>query len=341
MALRDIALTENATADLNEEDFDTLGWLVDAILEDLDSRDLPSIACCDACYDEFTSTWPLARLGIYGVEQTSMGFDIFYQSAGRVQGVVSKTEFERLMEYVACPRCFRPIGPNLYAFEFPFDGERQLESSLSRLSALARRTPFFVLAYPLAVQVRREISELSSRLLPRTLPGNWYRGRLKSIEEACSGDFGPPPKSITQEGRYNHAGRPVVYLADAPATCWEECRRPSGPFSIARFAFKHPLRILDLCEPDGLDQGLAAMLFSSLMSAPSENNGWDRPEYTITRFVADCARFESVDGILYPSTRFGNGSNLVVLDVEGFAGLASFEEMSPFFRPTAGVFSSG
>ena len=135
MAIQDIGITENAAADLNEEDLNTLGWLLNAILEDLDSWDLPSIACCDECYDEFTSTWPLARLGDYGVEQTSMGFDIFYQSAGRVQGVVSEAEFERLMEYVACPRCFRPIGPNLYAFEFPFDGDNELESSLSRLSA--------------------------------------------------------------------------------------------------------------------------------------------------------------------------------------------------------------
>ena len=72
--------------------------------------------------------------------------------------------------------------------------------------------------------------------------------------------------------------RPVFYLADAPATCWVECRRPPGPFSIARFAIKSPLRILDLCEPDELDKGLAAMLFSSLMSAPSENKGWDQPQ---------------------------------------------------------------
>jgi hypothetical protein len=112
-----------------------------------------------------------------------------------------------------------------------------------------------------------------------------------------------------------------------------ECRRPPGPFSIARFAIKYPLRILDLCEPDELDKGLAAMLFSSLMSAPSENEGWDQPQYTITRFVADCARFESVDAILYPSTRFGNGSNLVILDVERVENLASLEERFVFCHP--------
>jgi hypothetical protein len=75
---------------------------------------------------------------------------------------------------------------------------------------------------------------------------------------------------------------------------------------------------------------LAAMLFSSLMSAAADNDGWDRPEYTITRFVADCARFDAVDAIQYPSTRFGQGRNLVVLDSERFAGLATLEEVFPF-----------
>ena len=46
VAIQDIGITENAAADLNEEDLNTLGWLVNAILEDLDSWDLPSIACC-------------------------------------------------------------------------------------------------------------------------------------------------------------------------------------------------------------------------------------------------------------------------------------------------------
>jgi RES domain-containing protein len=330
VAITDIGITDSAAADLSEEDFDTLGYLVVAILEDLDSCDLPTIACCDACFDKFTSTWPLARLGASGLEEQSMGFDMFYQWAGRVQGVVSKAEFDRLMQYVACPYCSRSIGPNIYAFELPFDGAKELETTISRLGALATRTPFLLFSDPFAVQVRKEIEKRSASLSPCAVECNWYRGRSKAIEESSGVDFGPPPKALTREGRYNHAGRPVVYLADAPATCWEECRRPPCAFSIARFSFVQPLRIVDLSDPGELDEVLAAMLFSSLMSAPSNNEGWDRPEYTITRFVADCARFASVDAIQYPSTRFRDGRNLVILDGDRFGSLAILEEILPF-----------
>jgi hypothetical protein len=48
VVITDIGMTDGAPADLNEED--TLGCLVVAILEDLDSCDLPRIACCDACF---------------------------------------------------------------------------------------------------------------------------------------------------------------------------------------------------------------------------------------------------------------------------------------------------
>src|SRR5262249_27531707 len=89
-------------------------------------------------------------------------------------------------------------------------------------------------------------------------------------------------------------------------------------------------RILDLSDPGELDGVLAAVLFSSLMSAPRNNEGWDRPAYTITRFVADCARFVSVDAIQYPSTRFGDGKNLVILDGDRFGSLAILEEILPF-----------
>lgn len=332
MAITDVGVTDSAAADLNEEEFDTLGWLVNAMLEDLDSCDLPSVACCDACYDEFTSIWPLARLGAYGVEQRTMGVDMFYEYARRVQRVVSKAEFGRLIHYVACPRCSHPIGPNLYCFEFPFDGAAELEPKLSHLSALATRAPFLVLSDAFGAQVRTDISMRSASLSPCSLQSKWYRGRLISAREASVADFGPPPKAITKEGRYNHAGRPVVYLADDPATCWEECRRPQGDFSIARYGLLQPLRVLDLSEPDELSEVLAAMLFSSLMSAPSNDEGWDRPEYTITRFVADCARFESVDAIQYPSTRFGDGRNLVILDSDRFESLATLEEILPFVR---------
>jgi len=63
---------------------------------------------------------------------------------------------------------------------------------------------------------------------------------------------------------------------------------------------------------------MAALMYSNLAAAPSDGEGWDRPEYVLTRFVADCARIAGIDAIQYSSTRPGSGASLVLLDGSRF-----------------------
>jgi hypothetical protein len=58
---------------------------------------------------------------------------------------------------------------------------------------------------------------------------------------------------------------------------------------------------------------LESVSASSLMSAPVRDEGWHRPEYVFTRFVADCARIAGFDSIKYPSSRSHKGHNLVIV----------------------------
>ena len=80
------------------------------------------------------------------------------------------------------------------------------------------------------------------------------------------------------------------------------------------FSVKRPLRLLNLSDFDELSELLAALIYSSLLSSPADSEGWNRPEYVLTRFVADCARSAGVEGIVYPSCRHTDGDNLVLLN---------------------------
>ncbi len=285
--------------------------MIDAMDQDIDSWCASSIACCDGCFNAYAARWPRAYISANGIQYQAMPADMFYDSARRIQGTVTKSEFLRLLPYVACPNCGGPLGPNLFAFELPFD-RKEFQCDLERLAKLADNTPFLLLTDEFASRIKGEIMHLGS-VAKSTLPtGLFFRGRNVDASTASRADFEPPPAWSTEERRYNHAGRPTLYLADSHETCWEECRRPRGAFSIATVIFSKPVRLLDLSEPEEMAGVLAPVMYSNLAAAPRERSGWDKPEYVLTRFVADCARFAGMDGIRYCSTRTGSGINVVL-----------------------------
>jgi hypothetical protein len=314
----------------SQKEEELLWGLEEALAADIDSWYGSSLACCDACFDEYVAKWPLAYTKKDGLQYTAIPADAFYSGSRRVQSVVTKQQFEKLLPHIACPNCGRPLGPNLFSFELPFD-PRDFEEDLVALGALAKNTPFLVLTNRFAQQIRAEIFRLSSDVKSIHPEGQFFRGRVIGLSAAHRKDFGPPPPSETKEGRYNHAGRPALYLANNQTTCWEECRRPHRDFSVASFEFKRPIKILDLSEPEEMTEVIAALMYSNLTAAPSDGNGWNRPEYVLTRFVGDCARMAGVDAIRYLSTRIGSGVNLVFLDganCSKFLRLLRFEKFS-------------
>ncbi len=89
-------------------------------------------------------------------------------------------------------------------------------------------------------------------------------------------------------------------------------------FHVAKIRLLLPLKILDLTRTefrytDGIDV-LTAVVFSSLVSAPREGEGWHRPQYVFSRFVADCARWANFDAIKYATTRASSGHNLAIIN---------------------------
>jgi RES domain-containing protein len=308
--------TQEASRVLNEADYarvEELGISIDA---DVESWFSTSVACCDACIDGYIAAWPNAYRHDESFQRNKMSFSAFYDGSKRVRDAFAKDEFNRLLPYVACPRCLQSIGSTLYPYELPFGVPEDWEAKQKSLADRAANTPFLLLEEPFAEEIYDDLKKACSEIKLSSLPVDLFRGRTCSTHPNDEA-FLPPPAQKTREGRYNHAGIPVLYLASSRLTCWRECRQPRSNFYVCRISVNTSMKIIDLAKSDGLNPALQALIFSSLMSAPSsDDSGWHQPQYVLTRFVADCVKANGVHGIMYPSVRCGEGNNLAIVDLK-------------------------
>jgi hypothetical protein len=302
----------SATDILSAKEYERLYVLIEAVASDVEAWLDSSIVCCDLCYDNFVSKWPLAYHREAKLQTNSIDIRAFYDGSKHVLEEFEESDFCRLWALVACPRCGEPMGGNIFPFEFPFEEAQFFEEVFQELGEIAHDTPFLVLTSSIARDIFKEVKKTCSKLSAGTPYECLYRGRC--IENPTFDDFDAPPESMVREGRYNAAGKPVLYLASDERTCWEECRKPRKQFFIAEFSVKSPLLLLNFSDFDELSNLLSALIYSSLLSSATNSDGWNRPEYILTRFVADCAKAAGVDGIVYPSCRDASGDNVVLLN---------------------------
>jgi RES domain-containing protein len=145
------------------------------------------------------------------------------------------------------------------------------------------------------------------------------------------GAFDFPPARCAKEGRYNHAGCPVLYLGSDVETCHAELR--GAPCLAIEFRLLVAIKILDLTDPFVSHEKQADLLntvvWSAMLSAKQEDIGAYNPHYIFSRFVADCARAAGFHAIRYPSTRV-EGFNLVIVDgihtLKGAAEVLAYHE---------------
>ena len=300
-----------------QEEIDTFKELFFHELESWFSTD---IACCDECYDEFLSLWPYAYSADDAAFQcSSIDLDSFY-SGSILQDIYTKEKYDELIQHLHCPRCWAQLKANIWPYDFPFVGAEDTEKAINEIGDFAEHTPFLLLTHDFSKKVYETICALGFKLRPITFPQSLYRARLKDPKVTESLQcFDMPPKDKVQEGRYNHAGNPVLYLSSDADTCYEE--KGERPCIISEIQINKPLKILDLMDPFNAHRdysdALASLVYSALMSAKVSNEGWYKPQYVFSRFVSDCARKAGIQVIKYPSTRLIKTSyNLVIVDAE-------------------------
>lgn len=286
---------------------------------DLEKWFSADIACCDHCYDDFLSNWPHAYSADDCDFQTQ-GIDLnsFY-SGSYLREHYSKAEFDHFIAQIPCPRCGTPLCWNIWPYNLPFNVPRDFESTICQVSTLARTTPFLLLEHDFCQKVLSSIRDLSNAVAPAQFDASLFRARSIAANELpqCIETFDFPPAKFVQEGRYNHAGSPVLYLASDKETCQIELR--NSPCLILEFKLLPSIRILDLTDPFSAHEDHADLLnclvYSALVSAKQSDDGWHKPHYIASRFVADCARAAGFDAIKYPSTRrVDKNFNLVLVN---------------------------
>ena len=295
------------------------GVFEELFMHEVESWFSADIACCDNCHDDFVAEWPYA----YSADEAkfqceSIDLRCFY-SGSKLRDWYTEVEFKKWLPSIKCPNCGQSLTYNIWPYELPFTPPDDYEIILTELAHRASETPFLLLEYPFCTDVRNAIADVAAKCSPSTSNDFLFRGR--SLSPGCSpsiGDFDFPPAEFVKEGRYNHAGDPVLYLASSEEVCKVEMRNAEH-LNIAKFRFPVPMRILDLMSPHEAEGEhsdiLSFIVFSALLSAKSRDKGFSRPEYVFSRFIKDCAKSLGFDAIRYPSTRVGSARfNLVVIN---------------------------
>jgi RES domain-containing protein len=290
----------------------------DALAVEIDSALTSSIRCCDRCFDAFEAQWPGTAFRDMKFQRGSLPVDLLVTQS-RLPNFYDPAELSTLRHFVRCPRCDQFVRGMVWIHEH--EAADQFEDDIGRVGQLGERTPFLVLGDPFAVRVLAEIRRLGSVATARPLPSDVFRARdVDQLGEQPPASleievFGAPPAAYASEGRYNHAGLPMLYLSDEVATTVAEIGASGKRFYVARLELAGTYRILDLIVEDPEDPAnelLSALAVSALVAAPRAGDGRFTKEYVFTRFVADCALSAGFDGIRYGSTRHDAGCNYVL-----------------------------
>lgn len=289
----------------------------DMVYADLEKAFDAGIACCDKCRTDFLKSWPWADTAEdHDFQRRGIDLQWFYDY-GRVKDLWTIDEYWELMAELGCPRCYELLTGTIWAYELPFDA-RDLEDEIYEVSELAKATPFLLLEHNFCKNVNSAIKAAAMLIQPISIAQFLFRARVKTVSlTAIIKEFDFPPARLVGEGRYNHAGGPVLYIASDLETCKAETRNTN--ILAVKFKINTALKIFDLTSDFSdireHEELLKCLAYSALVSAPQDEEGFHKPHYTVSRFVADCAKSAGFDAIKYPSTRSAYGSfNIVIIN---------------------------
>ncbi|MBM4764691.1 RES domain-containing protein [Bacillus sp. B15-48] len=149
----------------------------------------------------------------------------------------------------------------------------------------------------------------------------------------------PKSKYVTKEGRYNHIGIPVLYLASDKNTCVAEMmeKNESKLLWFQKFLL-NSVQVLDLTTKPGESLSpkhsllIAALIYEGVINQESVRDKVWKPEYYIPRFVADVAKMVcKFDGIKFSSNR-GQGNNLALFNWRGKYTFDAYPEVDVYTR---------
>lgn len=254
-------------------------------------------------------------------EETDM-YDLFWEFS------VKEKLAKKMLPHFKCPYC----GFSDFEMAFRVGVASAYDHELEKLYKTAKKTYHqsfidlekhvtdafsMALNNPLARKIHRELK--AGNLRTTEISGRFYRGRKATKKTMTTADLMVPDVGISNEGRYNHAGQSYFYISGNAFTAQLEVQQgDTTPIEIyiQEFEITEPYtKILDLShefyEISTTMPPLMVILFS-FIEKRKNNKGNYKPDYYLTRFLADCARSEGYEGIKYTSALYHDGYNVVL-----------------------------
>lgn len=229
---------------------------------------------------------------------------------------------KQIEKEIRCPECGRKIElESFVSINYGYQTERtrkKLEAKINK-DVHGKIVNFidYLKHYPmlgLMDNTGREIEDAIRNSKLKIIENEiWYRARKAEKDNPLKiftqKEMGKPPVDITPEGRFNHYGQPSLYLGNSDYVCAKEIN--DGNFQVICWIQKvyvKKAKILDLTDYSTIDKLgeypllVAGLLISGELEEHNEmHKGFYKPEYAITRFIADLCRVNNIDGIKYGS----------------------------------------
>jgi hypothetical protein len=246
---------------------------------------------------------------------------------------LSESEWRTLLEGLRCPQCGAKFeGPSDevqiyslidYEIDRIFDriSDRQTTNSLKNFSNFISAYPYLGSHNSLGEKLFKAVQNGQQYAIDARQ--KWYRARLINHESRMfhSYEMGAPnpAKIVLPEGRFNHGGQAFLYLSNEKETAHREINDLfDGLTIIQKFQLSDIKKILDLRKDYSIVSPNTDIIFLAIIyngyiaKVPQKSSSW-KPEYFVTRYLADVARFFKYEGIIFSST-VHEGSNLVLFN---------------------------
>lgn len=249
--------------------------------------------------------------------------DLFYEFN------VPEEQWESIASYLKCLNCgseFFEVWSDVgVKSKFDITLDKYIDQTIKKYGPaikefdnLLEKVPSLAYSHKFGRKIFNELEKLNFPV--SSVSGTFYRAReAKSSEILSKEKMLNPPTGKSQEGRYNHSGQSHLYLSSDFETAIEEVIGVDEDKIawILDVDVEKVDNILDLCFDWTMISPETCPIFLTLctqniISRSDRNNGLWKPDYFMTRYIADCAKHLNYNGIKYNSTKKPNIENVVL-----------------------------
>lgn len=242
---------------------------------------------------------------------------------------IPEKEWDAIASNLICPNC----GPESFEIysdvgvksKFDIVLDKYMDQTLKKhgpvikeFDSLLEKVPLLAYSHKFGKKIYSDLENLNFPVT--SLTGTFYRAREAKNSEILSKEkLMNPPTGKPGEGRYNHSGQSHLYLSSDFETAIEEVigLDEDKIVWILELDIETIDNILDLSFDWTLTSPETSPIYFTLcgqnfINRSDRNNELWKPDYFITRYIADCAKHLGYNGIKYNSAKKFSIENIVL-----------------------------